>query len=102
MAAITRTADTDDDGTGTTGTIRTNAWKTELYDQIDAAIAGLMSVTTFGTHSISAGGTGANELVVRNTTAGTGNYARVIVSQDEGTTGALSARSSTYTPSGFA
>ena len=33
---ITRTAMIDDDGTGTTGTILNNAWKTELYNQIDA------------------------------------------------------------------
>lgn len=32
---ITRTTDTDDDGTGTTGTIRNSAWKEEIYDQID-------------------------------------------------------------------
>jgi hypothetical protein len=36
--AIVRTADVDDDGTGTTGTIRNNAWKTALYDAIDATI----------------------------------------------------------------
>ena len=36
---IDRTAMTDDDGTGTTGTIINNAWKTQLYDQIDAALA---------------------------------------------------------------
>jgi hypothetical protein len=36
---ITRTAMTDDDGTGTTGTIINNAWKTQVYDQIDAALA---------------------------------------------------------------
>lgn len=35
--AITRTAITDDDGSRTTGTILNNAWKTELYNQIDAA-----------------------------------------------------------------
>ena len=35
--AITRTAITDDDGTGTSGTGLDNAWKTQLYDQIDAA-----------------------------------------------------------------
>jgi len=35
--SITRTAIVDDDGTGTTGTIYNNAWKVELYDQIDAA-----------------------------------------------------------------
>jgi hypothetical protein len=32
---ITRTAMIDDDGTGTTGTILNNAWKQELYTQID-------------------------------------------------------------------
>jgi hypothetical protein len=32
---ITRTALVDDDGTGTTGTIINNAWKQQLYDQID-------------------------------------------------------------------
>lgn len=37
--AITRTAWTDDDGSGTTGTVINNAVKTELYDQIDAALA---------------------------------------------------------------
>lgn len=36
--AITRTAWTDDDGTGTTGTILNNAQKTSLYDQIDGLI----------------------------------------------------------------
>lgn len=36
--AIPRTAMIDDDGSGTTGTILNNAWKQELYGQIDAAI----------------------------------------------------------------
>lgn len=36
---VVRTADTDDDGTGTTGTIRNNAWKTALYDAMDGAFA---------------------------------------------------------------
>jgi hypothetical protein len=36
--AITRTAMIDDDGSGTTGTIINNAWKTELYNQIDGAV----------------------------------------------------------------
>jgi hypothetical protein len=36
--AITRTAMIDDDGSGTTGTILNNAWKQELYGQIDAAL----------------------------------------------------------------
>jgi hypothetical protein len=34
--AITRTPMVDDDGSGTTGTIINNAWKQELYGQIDA------------------------------------------------------------------
>lgn len=37
--AITRTPMIDDDGSGTTGTVINNAWKVELYDQIDAALA---------------------------------------------------------------
>ncbi len=50
---ISRTADTDDDGTGTTGTIRNNAWKTAIYDAIDA----LFTAATFQvTGAITAGG----------------------------------------------
>jgi hypothetical protein len=41
MAAITRTPLVDDDGSGTTGTILNNAWQTNLYNAIDAAIAGI-------------------------------------------------------------
>jgi hypothetical protein len=36
---ITRTAWIDDDGTGTTGTVLNNAIKTDLYNQIDGALA---------------------------------------------------------------
>lgn len=43
---IVRTAWTDDDGTGTTGTVINNAEKTALYDQIDGALAPLDSVVT--------------------------------------------------------
>lgn len=35
---ITRTADIDDDGSGNTGTIRNNAWKTAIYAAIDDAL----------------------------------------------------------------
>ena len=35
---ITRTPIVDDDGTGTTGTVLDNAWKQELYGQIDGAL----------------------------------------------------------------
>lgn len=41
---ITRDADTDDDGSGTTGTIHDNAWKTAFYNRIDAALA-ILSAT---------------------------------------------------------
>lgn len=41
--AIVRTPMIDDDGSGTTGTIINNQWKVELYDQIDAALAGAVA-----------------------------------------------------------
>lgn len=46
--AITRTPIIDDDGSGTTGTIINNAWKTELYNQIDAlpSVAGVWTAYT--------------------------------------------------------
>jgi hypothetical protein len=43
---ITRTAWTDDDGSGTTGTVINNAVKTELYGQIDAVLATVFTSTT--------------------------------------------------------
>ena len=42
--AITRTAITDDDGTGTTGTILNNAWKQEFYGQIDATFGTIVDI----------------------------------------------------------
>ena len=61
--------------------------------------AGLFNWTTFGVHSFTAGGTGANALSVSNTTAGTGNYAQFIAASN--TVGAsLSAFSSTFTTGG--
>ena len=44
--AITRTPIIDDDGTGTTGTVIDNAWKTEFYNQIDATL-GVSSMLTW-------------------------------------------------------
>ena len=65
---ITRTPMVDDDGSGTTGTIINAAWKTELYNQIDAlaAAAGVWTDIAFnaanftsaipvGTWTVSAG-----------------------------------------------
>lgn len=54
---IPRTAWIDDDGSGTTGTVINNAEKTALYNQIDAALAGVQTaaapivqtITTTGT-----------------------------------------------------
>lgn len=43
--AITRTPQVDDDGSGSTGTLWTNAWKQELYNQIDAALIALPALT---------------------------------------------------------
>ena len=56
---ITRTAWTDDDGSGTTGTVINNAAKTSLYDQIDTALALLLPL---------AGGTVSGPIVVSDTT----------------------------------
>lgn len=69
--AITRDADTDDDGTGTTGTIRNAAWKTQLYDRIDAAIDGADATT----RTVAKGGTGATTLTDRGVLIGRGTAA---------------------------
>ena len=44
---ITRTAMIDDDGSGTTGTIINNAWKQEIYNQIDAFVGGPLITVPF-------------------------------------------------------
>lgn len=44
---LTRHNDTDDDGSGTTGTIRNAAWKTQFYDDIDAVLALLSTDGSF-------------------------------------------------------
>jgi hypothetical protein len=43
---ITRTPIVDDDGSGTTGTVIDNAWKQQLYDQIDALAGGAVTPWT--------------------------------------------------------
>lgn len=56
--AITRTAWTDDDGSGTTGTVINNAVKTTLYDELDGRWSE-MTITSTGTQnnvSITTGG----------------------------------------------
>lgn len=66
--AITRTAWTDDDGSGTTGTIINNAEKTTIYNQIDAAIDGADATT----RSVAKGGTGATTLTAHGVVIGNG------------------------------
>lgn len=67
--AITRTAIVDDDGTLTTGTIINNAWKSELYDQIDASTGSVVQTTTStGTQNNFALTTGAGVLRCNNAT----------------------------------
>ena len=60
--------------------------------------SGVASFGGFGTHLFSAGSTGGNILGVRNTSAGTGNYAQVQVGNDASTTALrLAHTSSTFT-----
>lgn len=63
--------------------------------------SGLASFGGFGAHLFSSSGTGANSLVVRNTTAGVGNYAELGLGNDA-TLAAfrISHTSTTYTASG--
>jgi len=77
------------------------ALRTNSTDWVSLSSAGLLTVSGFGTHTFSAGGTGVNALAVRNTTAGTGNYGIVTIGNNsEANTLQLAAFSSTYTTSG--
>jgi hypothetical protein len=99
---ITRTPWIDDDGTGTTGTVINNAVKTDLYNQIDGALAkvaqltggnnftgnqaidGTLSVSGLGGHQFAANGAGPNTLAIVNQAAGTGNLAGLYLGNDLG------------------
>jgi hypothetical protein len=121
MAASTITRDTWTNDSGTTsvpvgdGTILNNSvLQNHIYARIDAMFAGTGTYTTFelggvlkvdgfGSHTFSAGGTGAQQLAVRNTTAGTANYCEVAVGNDStARLTLLQATASTFTPSGYA
>ena len=54
---ITRTPIIDDDGFGRTGTIFNNAWKQELYGQIDQALGAWVDVPQSGCTFQASGGT---------------------------------------------
>ncbi len=64
---IDRTAWTDDDGSGTVGTVINNAAKQEIYDEIDDVVATLYSVT--------GGGTGVSTLTSHGVVLGAGTGA---------------------------
>jgi len=56
--SITRTPIIDDDGSGTTGTVLDNAWKQELYDQIDGTVGGIWQYPAFAAGNFSAAAPG--------------------------------------------
>ena len=60
---------------------------------------GLLTVSGFGTNSFSAGGTGFQQITIANSTAGTGNGARLSVQNDLNSMN-IQAFSSTYTTAG--
>lgn len=102
---------TNDSGTAAApaqdGTLLNAAWCSTFLDRIDAlfsgalTIGGLLTAEGFGTHTFSAAGSGAQRLVVRNSSAGTGNYATLAVGTDAATTVTeLIATASTYTTNG--
>jgi len=88
------------------GTLLSAADRTALLDAIDDILAGnvliggTLGAEGFGTHSLSAGGTGTQNLIVRNTSAGTTNGAEISVGNNgSATAGRIYHTSSTYTPS---
>jgi hypothetical protein len=103
---ITRTPWIDDDGTGTTGTVINNAVKTDLYNQIDQALAkvpmltgantftgtntftgnqfinGVLTVTGLFTHAFTGSGAGLLVVNLRNTSAGSANATQLSIGND--------------------
>ena len=116
-STITRATWTDDTGSvsapNNDGTVINNTrLQADVYDKIDEMFAGAGSYATltlggrlavdgFGDHFFSAGGSGANQLALRNTSAGTGNYARLRIGNNTSISAlVLDAFSSTYTSAG--
>lgn len=69
---LSRKVDTDDDGSGTVGTIRNNAWLQDLQDRIDAALGSLSAEGTF-TPALKFGG---NSVGMTTSTA-VGSYRKI-------------------------
>lgn len=66
--SITRVADVDANDAGTTGTVRDNAWKTTLYDQLDARWSIQLTSLTGSQNDfvITSGGVEADVLLLNN------------------------------------
>jgi hypothetical protein len=79
--AITRTPWVDDDGSGTTGTVINNAVKTELYNQIDAAVAAVSGAPalpdTDASHNLTLVN-GSNLTAARSLTFAPGDASRTV------------------------
>lgn len=104
MAATTISRATWTDGAAPTGTVINNArLQADIYDKIDTLLSSAItfgstvSAEGFGNHLFSSGGTGANAVISRNTSAGTGNYAGLVVGNDNNSNlGTFRGHSSTY------
>lgn len=108
---ITRTTWTDDDGTGTTGTIIKNSELQLIYDKIDALLAGALTfggaVTTTG--NLTVNGTVASSVSVNSLrqhifdNIGAGNATAVEFNFTDQVSGSAVLRynASTFTPSGL-
>lgn len=109
---IGRFAWTDDSGTPASpvgdGTTINNAQLQAIFDEVDAVLAaavtigGVISSEAFGAHTFSAGGTGVNRIIIRNTTPGTGNYAALDLGNDASANALrIYATATTFTPSAW-
>jgi hypothetical protein len=116
-STITRFAWTNDSGSHASpvgdGTTINNAELQKIFDAIDQmfggagsytvfTLGGRLTVEGFGAHTFSSGGTGSQTLDVRNTTAGSTNYAGVNVGTNAAAAaGRLLCTSTTFTPTGY-
>jgi hypothetical protein len=116
---ITRTPWIDDDGTGTSGTVINNAVKTDLYNQIDAALAqllplaggnvtgnlnvgGVFAVSGQGTHAFAVSAAGMNIVQIANFgNTGTSGAALQFGNNGSGAMTNLQVFASGFTASGF-
>ncbi len=117
-STIIRDTWTNDSGTAAApvgdGTILNNSvLQNNIYARIDAMFAGaggystftlggLLAVAGFGTSNFDAGGSGDQQVRVRNTSAGTGNSSSLVVANDANSLQFfMRAYSSTYVPASY-